>query len=412
MTPCARKPASASGSCNSAMTDKAYLLQTLREDFPQCYDGAAPAEMIFWHPPNLFLKHLAMQYAAENLLPKKLQAEAGLFSDEAQELADILRREETERFLTKFTDAGLSERVAAFHADCVKEQLTEERVAWLLMKYRCRDDEVEPDGPDDADFIKHVGLNGAALEFIRMISRAVRNMDLRTEPPESDFEKRKRLARETRREEQRKAQERERIASLPVEELKARDIEQIDDVEKLSRILRSSEDDRAVKAALDRIYRLREDDIEIVRACLPGKCTWALLRFLCEQERETPYRYLTLNHFVREIVPALQREGHPAATDLLDSLHYRKYRRYINRERGRELDYWDALAQFNAATTPAEAFRNIDPDDYDLWYEFDDSDEMSYINSLHTVPFSIGGYDLHRYRLERLCEADLLTDED
>ena len=69
-------------------------------------------------------------------------------------------------------------------------------------------------------------------------------------------------------------------------------------------------------------------------------------------------------------------------------------------------------SQFNAATTPAEAFRNIDPDDYDLWYEFDDSDEMSYINSLHTVPFSIGGYDLHRYRLERLCEADLLTDED
>ena len=156
------------------------------------------------------------------------------------------------------------------------------------MKYRCRDDEVEPDGPDDADFNKHVDMSGVALEFIRMISRAVRNMDLRTEPPESDFEKRKRLARETRREEQRKAQERERIVSLPVEELKARDIEQIDDVEKLCRILRSSEDDRAVKAALDRIYRLREDDIEIVRACLPGKCTWALLRFLVSRSGKRP----------------------------------------------------------------------------------------------------------------------------
>lgn len=395
------------------MTDKAYLLQTLREDFPQCYDGAAPAEMIFWHPPNLFLKHLGMLYAAGNLLPKKLQAEAGLFSDEARELADILRGEEAERFLTKFTDAGLSERVAAFHADCVKEPLTEERVAWLLMKYRYRDDEVEPDGPDDADFIKHVDLNGAALEFIRTVSRAVRNMDLRTEPPESDFERRKRLAREKRREEQRKAQERERIASLPAEQLKARDIARVDDVEKLCRVLRSSEDDEAVEAALDRIYRLREDDIDIARACLPGKCTWALLRFVCEQERETPYRYLTLNHLVREIVPALQREGHPAAADLLDALHYRKHGHYINREqRGRELDYWDALAQFNAAKTPAEAFRNISPEDYDTWYEFDDSDEMSYINSLHMVPFSIDGYDLHRYRLKCLREADLLTDED
>lgn len=236
-------------------------------------------------------------------------------------------------------------------------------------------------------------------------------MKFRVEPPESDFEKRKRLAREKREQEKRKAQERERIDSLPLNELKAWDIGRIDDVEKLCQILRFSERDSVVIEALERIYHLRDDDVDIVRACLPGKCTWELLKFLCKEEKETPYRYLTLNHLVKEVVPALQRERHPAAVELLDALYFRKYRHYINRE-GRDLDYWGALAQFRTAKTPAEAFRNINPYDYDIWYEFDDSDEMSYINSLHNEPFRIGGYGLHRYRLKCLCEANLLTDED
>ena len=287
------------------MTDKAYLLQTLAGT--QCYDGAAPAEMIFWHPPNLFLKHLAIQYAAENLLPKSFRRSGALFR----------RGAGAHGHPAQGGDGAVSDKIhgcQAFGArrrvsrGRVKEPLTEEQVA-TADEIPCRDDEVEPDGPDDADFNKHVDLSGVALEFIRMISERSetwifgqsRRATLKSES----------ASRGKRGERNREAQERERIVSLPVEELKARDIEQIDDVEKLCRILRSSEDDRAVKAALDRIYRLREDDIEIVRACLPGKCTWALLRFLCEQERETPYRYLTLNHLVREIVPALQREVIP-----------------------------------------------------------------------------------------------------
>ncbi len=391
------------------MTDKAYLLETLREDFPLCCGRSAAELGSLWLPPHPFLKHLAILYAAKKLLPQKLQTDAGLERIEAQELADILRLEEIEQFLGRYPAGRFSERAAAFHADCLREPLTVERIASLLLQYRNRSEEFEP---DDEVFITMTDLDEVAKEYLQKLSTALKRMRLRTEPPESEVEKQKRLKREERKWELWEAQKRASIASIPAAELKAWHIHWVDDVEKLCQILRTSEDDRLIEMALDRIHDLNRNDIDIVRSCLPGKCTWTILTFLCKQEEETPYRYLTLNHMVKEIVPALQREGRPESVDLLDALYYRKYRHYINQEQGLSLDYWEALSQFNAAKTPEEAFRNIDPYYYDRWYEIDDSDEMSYISSLHNVPFSIDGYDLHRYRLKCLCEADLLTDED
>lgn len=230
---------------------------------------------------------------------------------------------------------------------------------------------------------------------------------------EEEFLKAKREAREKRFNERREARLRDEALAKDITDLKPGDIAYFDDIPRLQQILRESDNDDTVKAALDRVYHLRiDDDIDIVRACLPGRCTWTLLSFLCREEKESPYRYITMNHLVRAVVPGLQREGRYAAEALLDSFYQRKYHHYVNREKDGDLDYWRALEQFDAAQTPEEAFRNIDPYLYDKWYEPDDSDEFSYISTMDEKPFSIGGYNLHSWRMKCLREADLLLPDD
>lgn len=392
------------------MTDKAYLAETLKTDFPLACTLGAYTRQYLWWPPYPLLRYMAARYAAQSALPEKLTGEAGLSLAEAEEMTEDAMRHVREQFAFGAWAREYPDTAAELVDDCEAEPITVNRLGALFLKYRDRSPGMIQ---DDAEFLEGRDYMESVTECAENILFSVRRMRLHTEKPESDFETQKRLDRERREQERREAQRRREVNEKLASELKADDLQWIDDIEKLCFVLRESEDEKLVEAALDRVYRLRpDDDIETVRGCLPGRCAGVLLNWLCRETHETPYRYITLNHLGRLLIPALQRPGSGADAELLDALYRRKYGHYINRERGKDLDYYETLEQFNNARTPEEAFRNVDPYDYDRMYEPDDSDEFSYISTMDEKPFRIGGYGLHSWRMKCLREADLLTDED
>lgn len=234
---------------------------------------------------------------------------------------------------------------------------------------------------------------------------------------EMDFAEAKRKARQEREDRLLREKRKTEAASKPVEEIEWSDIRYIQDVPRLLEIIRLSEKEDVVQDAIDRVYHIEiSDDINLIRECLPGNCTYLILKFLAGETKMSVYSYIIDEKLVRKVIPALQRSGWDSkdfdeVVNLLDSFHRRKYDRKCNFEEGvgSSYGYIEIMRQIDDPD-PWKAFKNIDQSLYDRLSRIDDSDEFSYISSQDDDmdDYTTCGYSLLSWRWKLLSEANLL----
>lgn len=236
----------------------------------------------------------------------------------------------------------------------------------------------------------------------------------------TDFEEAKRKARQEREERLFQEKMENEVMAKPVDRIEPYDVRYIQDVPHLLEIIRQSGEEVVVKEAIDQVYHLEiSDDIDLIRGCLPGKCTYLILKFLAKETNQSVYSYIIDEKLVRKVVPALQTadwrraSGFKGAVGLLDSFHKRKFDRRCNFEEGvgSSYGYFEILKQIDNPD-PWEAFKNIDQALYDRLGEVDDSDEFSYLSSKDDDmdDYTTCGYTLLGWRWKLLSEADLVID--
>ena len=400
------------------ITDLDYVTGTVKEDLPRICAEAARRSRKRWWPPADTVLLIAEYYAAGNPLDNALWDQAEIDMNRS-----AVVRKEVKRFLRKHYLSSASARrnpegAKALLKDCEALADNEEGILRLLIKYRKR---LSGMPEDDNAFEIEAQVWRSAQHLVCDVRNVMHKTTLRTGKPRltwDDMRARLRAEREEERQEAlRKAEAKRKIANgkAPKDLTYGEVLVDIDDIEKLCAVLRESDDRAAVEAALEKIRRLRaDDDIEIVKACLPGRRTWPIVEWLSSRADKWDFRYLTENGLVRTVVPALQRERCYSAEDLLEHFYERKYGHLLNRTWENKVHQEAAERQFAAAKTPEEAFRGIDPDEYDRWFPDHIDESVIYINPpwISEKPFAIDGMDLHDWRMKCLCKADLLTEED